>query len=128
MFLDTNIIIEIFRARRNSSRFKEIYKHIQDEQLFISIFQLGEMSDWSLANNIEPLEPVKALKELVNIVPLTEDICLDASNIKFEMRGKGVNKFSLADGIIIATARHIKQQLLTTDKDFRKAKDAILIG
>jgi predicted nucleic acid-binding protein len=43
------------------------------------------------------------------------------------MRSKGLKRFSLMDGIILASARSIDQKLLTADSDFRKAEDAVLI-
>jgi predicted nucleic acid-binding protein len=127
MFLDTSIIIEIFRSKRDSDRFKEIYRYIENEPLFISVIQIGEISDWCLKNGIEPEERISKIKEICTLVPLNEDICLEASRIKYEMRSAGVDKFSLIDGIILSSARYMGEKLLTTDKDFRKAEDAIIL-
>ena len=128
MFLDTSIIVDIFRYDEESKNFQKIFELIKDEPLFISIFQIGEISDWSLWNKIDPAEPLDFLKKTMNIIPLSEDICLDASKIKYEMRKKGEKKFSLADGIILASARSINQTLLSKDSDFKKAKDVIFLG
>ncbi len=127
MFLDTSIIIEIFRNNEKSDIFKKIFDLIKDESLFISIIQLGEISDWCLKNNIEPKKRVSILKQILNIVPLNEKICLEGSMIKFNIRKKGTKKFSLIDGIILSSARSINQILLTKDKDFSKIKDAMLL-
>jgi predicted nucleic acid-binding protein len=45
MFLDTSIIIEIFRNKENTQVFQEIYELIKDENLFISVVQIGEIFD-----------------------------------------------------------------------------------
>ncbi len=127
MFLDTSIIIEIFRSKKNSKRFEKIFQFIENDQLFISIIQLGEISDWCLKNNINPLNRISKLKDIVNITPLDEDICMEGSRIKFEMRKSGASNFSLIDGMVLASSISILQQLLTTDSDFHKAEDAILI-
>ncbi|UCG70911.1 MAG: PIN domain-containing protein [Thermoplasmata archaeon] len=127
MFLDTSIIVDIFRYDEKDKNFQKIFELIKDDPLFISIFQIGEISDWSLLNRIDPIEPLKQLKKTMNIIPLSEDICLDASRIKFEMCKKGENKFSLADGVILASARSINQTLLSKDTDFIKAKDVIIL-
>jgi predicted nucleic acid-binding protein len=82
MFLDTNIIIDLFRFGKGSERFQKIFEQIEDEALFISVFQMGEVSDWSLANGIDPSEPIENIKKMVNIVPLSEDICVLGSRIK----------------------------------------------
>ncbi len=127
MFVDTSIIIEIFRSERDSERFKEIYRYLENEVLFISLIQIGEISDWCLKNGINPEERVSKIKSISTIVPLKEEICLEASKIKYEMRSAGVKKFSLTDGIILASARYMGEKLLTADKDFRKAEDAIIL-
>jgi predicted nucleic acid-binding protein len=127
MFLDTSIIVDIFRYDEESKNFQKIFELIKDDPLFISIFQIGEISDWSLQNKIDPIEPIEFLKRTMNIIPLSEDICLDASKIKFDMRKKGEKKFSLADGIILASAKSINQTLLSKDSDFKRAKDVIIL-
>jgi len=128
MFLDTSIIIDIFRYDEESKNFQKIFELIKDEPLFISIFQIGEISDWSLQNKIDPIEPLNFLKKTMNIIPLSEEICLEASKIKYEMRKKGQKKFGLADGIILASAISINQTLLSKDNDFIKAKNVIILG
>ena len=127
MFLDTSIIIEIFRNERNSETFEEIYQLIQNEPLFISILQIGEISDWCLKNKIEPEERISKLKQILTIIPLSEKLCFDGSQIKFDLRNKGITKFSLIDGIILASARSINQKLLSMDTDFKKINDAIVL-
>jgi len=127
MFLDTSVIIEIFRSGKSTKQFEDIYQLIKDEPLFISIIQMGEISDWCLKNDIEPAERITRLKRILNIIPLSETICLEGSKIKYEMRNIKISKFSLTDGIILASARSINQKLLTTDTDFRKSSDAILL-
>jgi predicted nucleic acid-binding protein len=127
MFLDTTIIIEIFRSEKEDRKFAKIFDLIQDEPLFISIIQIGEISDWCLNNGINPSDRISKLNELLNIIPIDEKICIEGSKIKYQMRKKGVLKFSLIDGIILASARTFNQKLLTTVSDFRKAEDAIFL-
>ena len=127
MFLDTSTIIEIFRSGKNSKTFEEIYELIKDEPLFISVIQIGEISDWCLKNNIDPEKRISKLRRLLNVIPLSEKLCFEGSRIKFNSRKKGITKFSLIDGIILASARSINQKLITMDNDFRKTKDAIVL-
>ena len=84
--------------------------------------QMGEISDWSIRNGYDVSEVVNILKKLVNILPVNEIICLKASQMKQEMRQKGVTKFGLMDGIVLASAQSINQKLLTADTDFREAR------
>jgi len=127
MFLDTSIVVEIFRNEQTSDLFKEIYEYINDEPIFISIIQLGEISDWCLKHHINPNKRIEKLKQIVNLVPLSETICMEGSTIKHTIRKKGVKKFSLIDGMILSSARSINQQLLTRDKDFKSIKNVIVL-
>ncbi len=128
MFLDTSVIIELFKNEPESQRFQDIFNKIGNEPLYISIIQMGEISDWGIRNDHDVSEIVNTLKKLVNILPLNEIICLKASQMKNEMRAKGIDKFGLLDGIILASAMSINQKLLTTDADFRKAEEAIILN
>jgi len=127
MFLDTSIIVDIFQHELDTPRFKKIAAHIENEALFVSMFQLAELSDWALKNGVDENEAVSNVKKLASVVPLDEGICLHASRLKNEMRKEGMRKFSLADGIIMASARSIGQKLLTRDSDFRKLGDAVVL-
>ncbi len=127
MFLDTSIIIEIFRQEKKSKTFKQIFEIIKDKTLYMSVIQIGEISDWCLKNKINPEKRILRLKEILNIIPLDEKICLSGSRYKFNNRKKGTKKFSLIDGIILASAKSINQNLLTMDKDFRENKDVKII-
>jgi predicted nucleic acid-binding protein len=127
MFLDTSIIIEIFRNDKNSKTFQDIYTYIKDEPIFISIIQIGELSDWCLKNRIDPEKRITKLKQIINVIPLNEKICYEAAIIKYTIRKKGVIKFGLLDGIVLASARSINQRLLTTDNDFRTINDAVVV-
>jgi predicted nucleic acid-binding protein len=128
MFLDTSIIIEIFCKEKNSKTFEEIYKFVKDEPIFISIIQIGEISNWCLKNNINPEKRIEKLKQILNVVPLNENICIEGSKMKHYIRKKEANKFSLIDGIILSSSRSINQKLLTMDKDFRNIEDTIVLN
>ncbi len=125
MFLDTSIIVELMRGE--GPRVDSIMAHIENELLFISVIQLGEVNDWCLANCSDPPARILQLKDIVNVIPLNEAICIEASELKHQFRAQKIIKFSLMDGIILASARYIDQKLLTSDADFRKANDAIII-
>jgi predicted nucleic acid-binding protein len=127
MFLDTSVIIEIFRNDKNSKTFQDIYSYIKDEPIFMSMIQIGEISDWCLKNHVNPENRITRLKEILNVIPLNEKICYDAAHLKYTIRKKGVTKFGLLDGIVLASARSINQRLLTTDNDFRTIDDAIVV-
>ena len=127
MFLDTSVVIEIVLQGPNNPHFGKLLEHIQDETLYMSVIQVGEVSDVCLRDGVEPSGVIGDLKEFINIIPLTEEVTIQGAEIKHEMRVKGVRKFGLMDGIALASARSMGQKLLTRDKDFEKAGDAVIL-
>ncbi len=128
MLVDTSTIVEILRHSRTSDRFKLIKEHTRDEELYVLIVQLAELSDWCIKNKVSPWERIEAVKRIANIVPLDEDICLEGSKIKSERRAGGHRDFSLVDGLVLATARILGEKLLTFEEDFSGETDCIVLG
>jgi len=128
MLLDTSVIIEIFRSPSTSGCFKRILREIGDEEAFVSHVQLAETADWAIKNGVSARERVGSVKEFARMVPLDEEICLEAPNVKYRRRELGYSDFSLMDGIILATARSIGQRMLTLDKDFEGEADCLIIS
>ena len=92
------------------------------------VVQLGELSDWCIANRIPVKERVEAVKNLANIIPVDEEICLEGSKLKNERRKKGFRSFGLLDGLVMAAARSVGERVLTLDRDFEGEEDCILIA
>jgi predicted nucleic acid-binding protein len=128
MFLDTTIIIDMFRHGRDEERLVEILGHIGNEDLYMSMVQVGEVGDYCRRNNVEPMTIMGDVEEFINVMPIFNELCDVGSEIKHEMRQKGSSKFSLTDGIILASARSIGQKVLTRDKDFAVADDVLLLS
>ncbi len=120
--------MEIFRNPADSAVVNDITVKIGEEEAYISMIQLAEVADWAARNEAPLEERVEAVKELARIVPLDERVCLDAAEIKRGRRKAGFKSFGLIDGIILATARSIGQQVLTFDKDFKGEADCILLS
>lgn len=127
MLIDTSVIVEIFRNSSTSKRFREIMKLIGNQEVFVSIVQLAEVADWAVKNRVPPRERVDMVKEFARVVPLDEEICLDASAIKHHRRSLGHVEFSLLDAIILASARSIEKVTLTLDTDFAGESDCLVI-
>jgi predicted nucleic acid-binding protein len=128
MFLDTSIIIDIITHKKNSDPFKTIFSLIKDEPLYISIIQLGELSDWCYKNNVEVNKKIQQIKKMVTIISLDETIILQGSKIKHIARKKKNKKFSLIDGLILASANSVDENLLTKDTDFSNCSQAIVLS
>ena len=121
-------MIEILRNPKTSDKFRLINEQIRNEELYLLIVQLAELSDWCLENRVSPRERVDAVKKISNIVPLDEEICLEGSKIKAERRGNGHKDFGLLDGLVLAAARSLGVKLLTFDTDFSGERDCIVLA
>ena len=127
MLLDTSVVIEVLRHIKTSKEFKLIQRRIGEEELYLFVVQLAELSDWCFANDVPVRERVEELKKLANIIPLDEDICLEGSRIKNERRKKGFRSFGLVDGFLLAAARSVGERLLTFDRDFAEEQDCLVL-
>ena len=61
MFLDTSAIVELFKNEPKSQRFQELFNIIGSEPLYISIAQLGEITDWCFKNGHD-------ISDLINLL------------------------------------------------------------
>jgi predicted nucleic acid-binding protein len=127
LLLDTSAIIEVLRHPRTSKEFRLVKKHIGEEDLYVLIVQLAELSDWCIVNNIPAKERIEEVKNLANVIPLDEDICLEGSRIKNERRKKGFGSFGILDGLLLAAARSVGERLLTFDRDFAEEEDCLVL-
>ncbi|MEW5937891.1 MAG: PIN domain-containing protein [Candidatus Thermoplasmatota archaeon] len=94
MFLDTSIIVELLEGSRSSVRIDKILQHIKDEPIFISVIQLAELSDWCENNKIDSFTRINQIRNITNVMPLNDNICMEGAKIKHEMRKSSVDKFT----------------------------------
>ncbi len=127
MLVDTSAIIEVLRHPRTSKEFRLILKHVGAEELYVLVVQLAELSDWCIVNNLPVKERIEEVKNLANIIPLDEDICLEGSRIKNERRKKGFGSFGFLDGLLLAAARSVGERVLTFDRDFADIEDCLVL-
>ena len=100
---------------------------IEDEDIFISLIQIGELSEWCYRNNINNSEAIGFIKSISEVLPIEEDIIETASRLKHTAGSNGRSKFSLIDGMILSTARKYSERLLTRNNDFIGFNDVIVI-
>ena len=127
MLLDTSTLVEIFQSREDSERYRKIVSKIGEDEIYVSIVQLAEVDDWALKNKQSVLDLVSRVREIATIVPLDEQICLDAATIKLHRRKTDHKNFGLIDGIILASARTVDQHLLTFDNHFAGEEDCVVM-
>lgn len=133
VFLDTSVIIEIFRREKKSKSFQRILDTIGgnnnvEEPNYMSIVQLAEISDWCSKNGIPSSNGINSAKSLAQILPLDESVCQKSGGIKLAKRKAGDPDFGLIDAIILASARSIGQKLLTLDGHFEGENDCAVLN
>jgi len=121
------VIIEILIRPPDDVTFKRIFGLVRDEDMFISPVQTAELSDWCMKNGIDPKERISKVLRMANQVDLTEEICMEAARLKQRYRGKGAARFSLMDGLILASAMSLGDDLLTFDRVFRYCEGAVVL-
>jgi predicted nucleic acid-binding protein len=123
MFVDTNILIRLLIGEGE----EEILGYVKGKPLFCSILQFAEIADWCIEENASINRAFSKVLKVVQVMDLDENLCIEAARIKHARRKAGYRNFPLIDGIIAASAKSIKQELLTADKDFEGMPDVIYI-
>ena len=95
-----------------------------DEEVVVSTINLAEIYYWVLLHYDEKTAEGKVMtvRKRCFIIPVEEEIAIEAAKIKHKA------KRSLADSIIMATAKQAKAKILTGDPDFKGLRDVIYIG
>jgi predicted nucleic acid-binding protein len=124
MLLDTSAVVAILTSKKAADR---VGKEIGDSQLYVSHIQLAELADWATRSGAPAAERVDALEQMASVAPLTKEICLEAAAIKFAKRKRGLSGFGIVDGIVLATARSLDQNLITFDADFAGEEDCVVL-
>lgn len=124
MFLDTSALVAVFTSRKLANR---IEKTVGDSQLYVSQIQLAEIADWATRSGAPVSERIEAVEQMTDVSPITKEICIEAAAIKSAIRGKRKSSFGIIDGVILATARSLGQNLITFDKDFAGEHDCVIL-
>ncbi len=110
---------------RGGSRSKKAAEHVEgSEPAVASTINLTEIFFWVLRHYNERLaqEKRETLRKRCFLIPADETIAVDAARLKRSL------KLSLADALILATARSRDAKVVTGDKDFKGLPDAQYIG
>jgi predicted nucleic acid-binding protein len=120
IFIDTNVIINYFKAEPRAVNFFEKYKN--KNNFVISIITKIELTSYPNLIEEELLKIEKFLKEFI-IIPVDENIASICSYLRRKYKTK------LGDAIIAATAIYYNSSLLTFNtRDFKKIKELKIIS
>ncbi len=128
MLLDTSILVELVGRPATEPIVVRILGVLADQARFASAIHLGELADTARRNNRSVEDAVRGALAMVELVPLTPEIAVEASMIKAEARRrKHAKDFSLIDGIGLASARSRGMRMLTMDGEFAGFPDVDII-
>ncbi len=95
-----------------------------DEEVFVSTINLTETYVWVARNYDEEIarHKIEAIEKRAYIVPVEKGIALEAARLKLK------HKLGIADAVVLATANHIKGNVVTGDPDFKNIDKVTFIG
>jgi predicted nucleic acid-binding protein len=125
--IDSYAWLEYFMGTAAGEKVKEIIDSSKYEKLTPTIC-IAEI----YAKLLRTEEPEKAelqrmfIKMRSAIVPLTEEIAVEAAKIDVEMKRK-IRGWGLADSIVLGSARRKKAKVLTGDEHFRNLPETAYV-
>jgi predicted nucleic acid-binding protein len=125
--IDSYAWLEYFMGTAAGEKAKEIIDSITSEKLTPTIC-VSEI--YAKALRVEDLEKAELRRTFIKsrsaLVPLNEEIAIEAAKIDVEMKKK-VAGWGLADSIVLATARRKKAKVLTGDDHFKDLSETVYI-
>jgi len=121
--IDSSAWVEYFDATPTGKKIKNI---IEQEPIATSMLAISELADRYRRKKKDFTPCLSFIESRAEILPVTIGLCTWAAEQK-EQERKHSKKFSLIDGFHLATAWLTKTILITTDKDFAKAKNVLLL-
>ena len=117
--IDSYAWLEYFMGTAAGEKAKEIIDSVADEKLTPTICMAEIYAKVLRVEGLERAELQRAfIKSRSALIPLTEEIAVEAAKINVEMKRK-IPGWGLADSIVLSTARIKKAKILTGDEHFR---------
>jgi len=125
--IDSYAWLEYFMGTPAGEKAKKIIDSSEDEKLTPTICMAEIYAKVLLSEGREKAEAQRAFIKLRSaVVPLTEEIAVEAAKVDVEMKKKTLG-WGLADSIVLGTTRKKKAKVLTGDKHFSNMPETILI-
>ena len=121
--IDTSAWYEYFTGTAKGIKVKP---YIEQEEIATSIMAIAELADKFARENRKFDVMLKFIQRRAAILELSVSLALKAAQLKKELR-KERDKFSMADGVHLATTQQENAVLVTTDTDFSGIENVRLI-
>jgi len=123
VLLDTSIWVRILNG---DPRMREVLDAHADADLFTHPLVLAELSAASLRGRTKRTSVIDEVEAISVLQELTRDDALEGAATWVRLRKAGRDKVSLADCLILETARRVGAALVTADTDLRREAGVIL--
>lgn len=123
-FIDSSAWIEYFNGSSIGEKVSEIIS--SEEEIFILSINIGEVISFLRRENKNFHIAYESMIKRAKIFDITPRIAKDSGIMHAEKRTIG-SSFSLADSLIINSAKSIQAHVLTKDNHFKDFKEAIII-
>lgn len=117
--LDTYAWVEYFRKSPLADRVGEF---IENSECFTPTIVIAELQTKFLRDGLNFTKAFHFIEAKTTILTLDKFLAVSAGKINFE-RKRANSHWSLADSIVLATARKIKGKVVTANKDFEDLKE-----
>ena len=121
--IDTSAWLEYINGTAKGLQIRTV---IEREEIATSMIAIAELADKLARNNKRFDITLQFIQRRAAIIDLSVAIALHAAQLKKDSRRKS-EKFSMADGIHLATARQEGAVLLTADTDFAGLENVRII-
>lgn len=124
VLFDTWAWWEVLQGSSVGAQLKRRYLDAKGVQVLTSAITLGELSAKLASQGLEPSIPVmtSSIRQASTVEDVTGDLAVQAGMLRARLRRRAKSA-SLADGIVLATARKCGARLVSTDSAFRGEPD-----
>jgi predicted nucleic acid-binding protein len=125
--IDSFAWLEYFMGSPRGEAAKEVIDNRTDEK-FTPAICMAEVYAKSLKSEGEAMAETRRnfMRDRSAVAPLDEERAVEAAKIDVA-RKKEVNRWGLADSIVLATARELSARVVTGDSHFEGLKDVVMI-
>ena len=123
IIMDTSAWMEYFLNTKNALRIEQLLNNQEIVTPYIVLIELSckaEKEKW----NFEKI--LKFIKSKSAIIGIDDKIIIDCGKNYVQER-KNKPGFSMADSIILSTAKNLKSEILTKDQHFKDKEEVILL-
>ncbi len=123
-FIDSSAWIEYFEGSATGEKVSKILN--SEEEVFILSINIGEVISFLKRKNKDFNIAYESMIKRAKIFDVTPRIAKDSGTLHAEKRLEG-SKFSLADSMILHSAKAIGAHVLTKDIQFKEFKESIIL-